>query len=183
MLWSDHGWHLGEKEITGKNSLWEPATRVPLIFAGPNIPQLSEVKYPAELLDLYPTLIELCGLTPNPDLEGVSLMPQIQNRHAIRERPAITTHNPGNHSIRTEDWRLIVYADGSEELYDMGVDPDELVNRVQFSQYDRQREEMRQWLPKINAPHAPGSQHRVLWKEGDDWIWEGKKINPAERIR
>ena len=60
-LWSDHGWHLGEKAISGKNTLWEPSARVPLIFAGPGI-EPGRCKQPAELLDIYPTLTALAGL-------------------------------------------------------------------------------------------------------------------------
>jgi choline-sulfatase len=128
VLWSDHGYHLGEKAITGKNTLWERSTRVPLIFAGPGISKGARVTVPAELLDLYPTLIELCGLSARNDLEGVSLVPQLRNAATKRARPAITSHNQGNHSVRTERWRYIHYADGTEELYDIKRDPNEWVN-------------------------------------------------------
>ena len=128
VVWGDHGWHLDEKGITGKNTLWERSTRVPLIFAGPRVAKGGRCTQPAELLDVYPTLVELCGLTPRTDLEGLSLMPQLKSANALRERPAITSHNQGNHSVRSERWRYIQYADGSEELYDHFVDSHEWDN-------------------------------------------------------
>ena len=79
ILWSDHGWHLGEKGITGKTSLWERSTRVPLIFAGPGIQVGGRSEQPVELLDLYPTMIELSGLPARPVLEGHSLVELLRN--------------------------------------------------------------------------------------------------------
>ena len=119
VLWSDHGFHLGEKQITGKNTLWDRSTRVPLIFAGPGISENAKTGQPAELLDIYPTLLELTGLPANENNEGISLLPQLKDATTKRERPAITSHGPGNHGVRSENWRYIRYADGSEELYDM----------------------------------------------------------------
>ena len=84
VLWSDHGWHLGEKLITGKNTLWDDGTRVPLIFAGPGIASEGRCTKPAELLDMYPTLLELCGLPENKHLEGHSLVPQLKDANADR---------------------------------------------------------------------------------------------------
>jgi arylsulfatase A-like enzyme len=112
VLWSDHGWHLGEKAITGKNSLWERSTRVPLIFAGPGVARSAKCMRPVELLDLYPTLVELCGLPAKAGLEGHSLVPQLKDANAPRPWPALTTHNQGNHSVRSEHWRYLRYADG-----------------------------------------------------------------------
>ena len=127
VLWSDHGWHLGEKLITGKNTLWDRSTRVPLIFAGPGV-GVGRCEQPAELLDMYPTLLDLCGLPENDALEGHSLLPQLTDANAVRKWPAITTHNHDNHGIRTKDWRFIQYADGTEELYNMKADPNEWTN-------------------------------------------------------
>jgi len=79
VLWSDNAWHLGEKAITGKNSLWDRSTHVPLIFAGPGAGQGTQCSQPAELLDMYPTLVELCGLPARKDLEGHSLVPQLKD--------------------------------------------------------------------------------------------------------
>lgn len=192
ILWSDHGWHLGEKGITGKNSLWERSTRVPLIFAGPGIVAGSRCEQPAELLDMYPTLVELCGL-PSPavpeslhqrarTLEGHSLVPQLKDPAAKRESPAITTHNVGNHTIRTVDRRYIRYADGSEELYDLRTDPNEWHNLADQPAQVSVKESLGKWLPQVNMPPAPGSAHRILVQENGRWIWEGQPIVPSERI-
>ena len=89
VLFSDHGWHLGEKGITGKNTLWERSTRVPLIFAGPGIAQNAFCNRPVELLDLYPTLAELSGLPAEKGLEGHSLAKLLKNPDAVRPWPAI----------------------------------------------------------------------------------------------
>jgi choline-sulfatase len=183
VLWSDHGWHLGEKGITGKNSLWDRSTRVPLIFAGPGITQNANCAQPAELLDIYPTLIELCNLPAQKHLEGHSLVPQLKNSAAPRPWPAITTHNADNHTVRTRRWRYIRYADGSQELYDMQRDANEWTNLAGQKKYAKVIEELARWLPKTSAAPAPGSAHRVLWREGDVWMWEGKPIVPGELER
>lgn len=180
VVWSDHGWHLGEKGITGKNSLWERSTRVPLLFAGPGIHRGGRCRQPAELLDLYPTLVELAGVPFPGGLEGHSLVPQLRNPRASRPWPAITTHNPGNHSVRSDRWRYIRYADGSEEVYDLERDPREWTNLARTRRGRRVIGELARWLPSPEAPHAPGSAHRILERRGDEWWWEGRKIDPAE---
>ena len=184
VLWGDHGWHLGEKAITGKNSLWDRATRVPLIFAGPGVVAGGRCTRPAELLDIYPTLVELCGLTPRADLEGISLVPQLKLPSAKRDRPAITSHNPGNHGIRSESWRYIRYADDSEELYDMVNDPHEWVNVVKDPKYALVIAEHRKWIPKYEAPLAKNSATRILTydKSTDEAVWEGKIVRRSDPI-
>jgi arylsulfatase A-like enzyme len=184
VVWGDHGWHLGEKGITGKNTLWERSTRVPLIFAGPGVARGGRCEQPAELLDLYPTLVELCGLPPRADLEGHSLVPQLRDATATREWPAITSHNQGNHSIRGKRWRYIHYADDSEELYDLKSDPHEWHNLATRAEHAEILAQHRRWLPKIDLPPAKGSAHRILTydKSTDEAVWEGKIVRRGDPI-
>ncbi len=181
VFWSDHGWHLGEKGITGKNTLWERSTRVPLIFAGPRISQGKSSSRPVELLDLYPTLVELSGLPKKSGLEGESLVPLLRNPQAGRTRPAITTHNQGNHSVRSERYRYIRYADGSEEFYDHRTDPNEWKNLAGERRYAALIREHRRWLPKVDLPPVRGSAHRLLVRENGVWMWQGQPIRPEEK--
>jgi arylsulfatase A-like enzyme len=155
--------------------LWERSTRVPLVFAGPGIAR-GVSRQPVELLDLYPTLVELARLPPVSGLEGHSLMPQLRDARATRPWPAITTHNQGNHAVRTERWRYIRYADGSEELYDMRADPNEWTNLASQSRYKAVLDEHRRSLPAVDRPPAPGSRFRILTRDGDGWSWEGERI-------
>jgi arylsulfatase A-like enzyme len=136
------------------------------------------------LLDIYPTLVELCGLPPRTDLEGVSLVPQLQDAAAPRERPAITSHNQGNHGVRSERWRYIRYADGSEELYDMRNDPQEWTNLAGQPQFAAVIAQHRKWLPEVDRSPAPDSAHRVLTydKTTDEAVWEGKVVRRQDPI-
>ena len=182
VLWSDHGWHLGEKLITGKNTLWDRSARVPLMFAGPGVSAGARVTSPAELLDIYPTLIDIAGLPAQEGLEGHSLLPQLQDATAPREWPAITTHNAGNHGVRSEKWRYIVYADGSEELYDMEEDPQEFENLAAAPEYAEVIAQHRKYLPQDDLPPAPGSSARVLTYDGGRVNWEGEDVGPNDPV-
>ncbi len=182
VLFSDHGWHLGEKGISGKNTLWERSTRVPLVIAGPGIPPRQRCRQPVELLDLYPTLLDLAGLDADPALEGLSLRPLIADPDEPR-RPALTTHNPGNHSIRDRRWRYIRYADGSEELYDHQADPHEWHNLAGMPEHQSTIQRLRAHLPRAEAEHAPGSSGRILDRRNGSWRWEGKPIDSLPKSR
>ena len=184
VVWGDNGWHLGEKAITGKNTLWDRSTRVPLIFTGPGVKPGQRCTQPAELMDIYPTLVELAGLRKRDELEGLSLVPQLRDAGTKRERPAITSHNQGNHGIRSERWRYIHYADGSEELYDMKADPHEWHNLAGKPGHDDVIAEHRKWLPDPDRPLAPNSAARILTYDAstDTAVWEGKPVKRTDPI-
>ncbi|MEM9281392.1 MAG: sulfatase [Verrucomicrobiota bacterium] len=152
VLWSDHGFHLGEKQHWAKRTLWEESTRVPLLFAGPGIDPGEPCQEAVSLIDIYPTLVELCDL-PVPDhLEGLSLMPQLNDPTSERTQPAIISSYFGNHAIRTRNWRYIRYADGAEELYHHATDPDEFHNLATDPHQEDRKAQLAQWLPKNPAP-------------------------------
>ena len=156
VLWSDHGWHLGEKLHWRKFSLWERSTRNLLMM---NIPGVTKPKArcsrTVSLIDLYPTLIDALGAPPRPGLEGQSLTPLLRDPNAPRPQPALTTYGRANHSIRTERWRYIRYSDGSEELYDHAADPHEWTNLAAAPAHAQTKRELAKWLPRTDAPDAP----------------------------
>lgn len=182
VLWSDHGWHLGEKLITGKNTLWEPSTRVPLIFAGPGSAKGVKCTEPVELLDIFPTLCELAGVPLPKQLEGHTLTPQLKDATAAREWPAISNHNPGNDSVRDKRWRYIRYVDGSQELYDLESDPNEFKNLASDPAFAAEIARLKKWIPENQAPHVPKSADRILEYRDGVPIWEGKVIHPKDPI-
>jgi arylsulfatase A-like enzyme len=152
VLWSDHGFHLGEKKHWAKRTLWEESTRVPLLISGPGISPGTPCEQSVSLIDIYPTLIDLCGLPTNKKLEGVSLVPQLEDSKTERERPAITSSYFGNHAVRSQSWRLIAYEDGAEELYDHRSDPNEFHNLADDPRHKSIKNKLRQWLPKSEEP-------------------------------
>jgi len=181
VLWSDHGWHLGEKGITGKTTLWDCSTRVPLIYAGPGIAAGIRSDQPVELLDIYPSLAELCGLPAPEKVEGHSLVPLLKQPGVSRAWPAITTHGPNNHAVRTERWRYIRYADGSEELYDEKADPNEWNNLACDPGLSEIKHQLAQWLPKVSRPPLLGSKSRLIELQDGVPFWEGTPIDPLEQ--
>ena len=154
VFWTDHGWHLGEKEHWRKFALWEEATRTPLIIVAPDVKPNSKCDTPVSLLDIYPTLIELCGLKSHAALEGKSLVPLLQNPTNHWEQPALTTHGRNNHALRSKQYRYIRYADGSEELYDHTHDPLEGTNLASDATYKKVKASFQKWLPEKNVAEA-----------------------------
>ncbi len=155
VFWSDHGYHFGEKHHFAKNTLWERSSRVPLAIVAPGVtrPQTVSTR-PVSLLNLYPTLLDLCGLPPRAALEGVSLRPLLEDPKREWARPAVMTFGRGNHAVRSERYRYIRYADGGEELYDHARDPGEWTNLAADPAYAAVIERHARRLPAGNAPAA-----------------------------
>lgn len=128
VLMGDHGWHLGEKEHWGKNVLWERAAKTPLLIFDPRVSNGNISTKVVSLLDVYPTLLELCDLPENKFNEGKSLVPILKNDKSSWKNLALTSKSKGTHSLRSEDYRYTVYEDGFEELYNHKKDPNEWDN-------------------------------------------------------
>jgi len=155
ILWGDHGWHLGEKLHWRKFALWEEATRAPLMLVAPGVTRPeSRCARTVNFIDIYPTLADLCALPPRRENEGVSLRPLLADPGAAWDRPSLTTHGRLNHSVRSERWRYIRYADGSEELYDHEKDELEWTNLANNTEFADVKKELAAWLPKSDAPDA-----------------------------
>jgi arylsulfatase A-like enzyme len=112
---------------------------------------------PVSLLDIYPTLIDLCNLSAKSELQGRSLMPLLKDANADWSRPALTTHGRNNHSLRDERYRYIRYSDGTEELYDHQTDPLEWRNLAADPKYADLKQHFAKYLPQTNAPDAPAA--------------------------
>lgn len=169
VLWSDHGFHLGEKMYWEKRSLWEESTRVPLIIVAPGLTEPGgRCTRPVELIDLFPTLTELCHLPPAPNQEGDSLLPLLRDPEHEWNKPAITTQMPGNHSVRTENWRYIRYANGDEELYDHRIDRHEFHNLAGDPEHASRKRELARHLPTREVPSGPRLP-RQKYTQPFDW--------------
>ena len=154
VLWSDHGYHLGEKRSFRKFSLWEESTRVPFIIwdARGNAANGRHSDEPVSLIDIYPTLAELAGVPKPAYVDGESLVPLLEDPVRRTASPAITTWGRGNYTVRTIDWRYIRYFDGSEELYRHTTDPQEWHNLAGDPSLQDLKRELAAWLPEQEAP-------------------------------
>ena len=163
VLWGDHGWHLGEKEHWGKWTGWQRSTHTPLIVvpaenaASAGFKRGVACAEPVSLLDLYPTLIELCGLPPREGLAGKSLAPLLRNPTAETGRRVVTTFDPGNYSVTGKRWHYIRYNGGEEELYDTISDPHEWNNLAGRPESRRTMNEMARHLPKTEVRLPPAA--------------------------
>jgi arylsulfatase A-like enzyme len=156
VLWSDHGWHLGEKLHWRKFTLWEEATRNVLMMTAPGITKPGgRCARPSSLLDVYPTICDVAGVPKPHSLEGTSLMTLLRDPSARRDEPAVTTYFRGNHSVRNEHWRYTRYSDGAEELFDHRQDPYEWTNLAPRAEHAAVKAAMVKWLPKFDEPDSP----------------------------
>lgn len=174
VLWSDHGFHLGTRDHWEKFTLWEPSTHVNLMMTAPGVTTPgTRCEQPVSLIDIYPTLNELCGLPRISALEGTSLVPQLKDVQTARSEPVVTTWGH-SHAVRDMRWRYIHYGRGfvtaggldasdnsvpaayrhlgpnpGEELYDRENDPGEWNNLAGNPEYAGQKAEMLDWLHKL----------------------------------
>lgn len=121
IVFSDHGFQLGEKLTWNKQTLWEEATNVPLVVVDPALTPGSAVDTPVSLLNIFPTCIEAAGSTPTEQLDGTSLFDVVLNPQNHTTDVALTTMM-GSVSLRNSRYRLILHNDGSRELYDIQLD-------------------------------------------------------------
>ncbi len=183
VLWSDHGYHLGEKHHWRKHTLWEEATRVPMMIVAPGITKAgTQSSEPVSLLDLYPTIVELANLPPNPKVEGKSLVPLLRNP-AKKDMPNVyITYERGNHAIKTDDLKYIKYRDGSEELYNLKKDPNEWYNLICDPSYSTVLISLRDEMKEILKREAKNQPPRIIAKELADTEYEPSQPTFAGKI-
>ena len=180
VFFGDHGFHLGEHGLWHKHTLFEESTRTPLIIAGPGIPAGRRCRRTVELLDVFPTLADLCGVEPPADLEGTSLRPLLEDPEAAWNRPAFTVERSTwkgrpvlGRSIRTERWRYTQWDEGREghELYDHHTDPREHMNIANDPQMADIVQQLSTQLHPAEEPQ-PNVNGRSKWQvvhENDSW--------------
>jgi len=156
VLWSDHGWHLGEKAHWRKFALWEEAARTVFTWSVPGLTRPGGVcDRPVDFMTIYPTLCDLAGIPIPTHVEGPSLRPLLAHPQAPWDRVALTTFHLNNHSLRSATWRYIRYADGSEELYNHDRDPFEWANLAQQPEFAPVKSDLAKFIPQRNAPELP----------------------------
>jgi len=175
VMWSDQGFHHGEKGHWGKHTLWQRTTQVPFIWAGKGIAHNKKVKTTVSLIDIYPTLTELCGLPTNSKLQGVSLVSSLKDPSSAIERNIfVPYHERGGYAVVNSNWRYIHYADGAEELYNVKKDPNEWYNLAGKKNYRSIIEEMKKAVPKEFGSSATPKNKLKLIVEGDTFHWKEK---------
>ena len=164
-FWSDHGWHLGEKQHWRKFALWEEATRAPLIWVVPGLTKPNtRCDRTVDFMTIYPTLTDLCGLLTPSHVQGRSIRSLLADPASAWGEPAVTTYRYMNHSVRTDGWRYIRYAQGGEELYDEAKDPYEWFNLADKPEQAGQKDNLSKWVPKQNKADigdVPGAGERM----------------------
>jgi arylsulfatase A-like enzyme len=156
--WTDHGWHLGEKQHWRKFALWERATRTSFAITAPGVTQPgTRCDAPIDYLTIYPTLCELTGV-PKPDhVRGKSLLPLLRDTNTPWDAVAVCSHGRGNHAARDNRFRYIRYANGDEELYDHQSDPNEWSNIANKPELGAVKSRLAAYLPKTSEEAKPTS--------------------------
>ncbi len=183
VLWADHGMHIGEKENWEKFTLWEEATRVPLLFQVPGLTTPgSRSKEPVSLLDIYPSLAELAGFEVPDHCDGESLLPFLNNPDLLENTPALTTYqfyDGTAYSLRYQEIRYIYYpSTGMEELYDHSTDPNEFSNLAYDKKYKKKLKSYRKDLHML----VPDLELSKLGRMPEGYVLEDGRIRKEHFI-
>lgn len=165
-FWGDHGWHLGEKHHWRKFTLWEEATRAPLIWIVPGVTPANAIcDRTVDFMSIYPTLCHLAGIPVPTHVEGANITPLLADPKATWDQPGVTTFGYMNHSVRSEAWRYIRYNDGTEELYDEAKDPYEWTNLATRASSAQEKSALAKHLPSRNLPARAKANTKVKAKK------------------
>ncbi len=180
VLWSDHGYHHGEKGHWGKHTLWERTSNVPFIWAGPGIAQGQKSDVTVSLIDMYTTFVEVCDLPPPSQLlEGTSLAGTLADPATAKDRNVLLPYVvPGEYAVINRDWRYIRYGDNGEELYYVRKDPNEWNNLASDPKYVGVMAELRRSAPRTFAESEPKlNERKDLVVEGETFRWQKDQGN------
>ena len=181
-LWGDHGWHLGEKHHWRKFTLWEEATRAPLIWVVPGVTKPGTVsERTVDFMSIYPTLTDLCGIPTPKHVEGESLRALLVNPQAPWDKPGMTTYRYKNHTVRTAAWRYIRYENGDEELYDETKDPNEWTNLAPKPEFAPKVAELRKLMTTRDAADIGGASGQGAEVGEGPTKKEMRKANKAKK--
>ena len=174
VLWSDHGYHHGEKGDWGKHTLWERTSNVPFVWAGPGVAKGATSDVTVSLIDMYPTFVELCDLPKTPHkLEGTSIAQTLSKPAKAKDRNVYLPHMfPESYAIMNKQWRYIRYKDGTEELYDVQKDPNEWNNLAEQAKYADLKKRLASEAPTSFAPPSKKRKKRDLIIEGESFHWK-----------
>ncbi len=176
IFWSDHGWHLGEKNHWHKMTLWEEAARIPFVVVAPGLAKGGTVcSRPVDMTAVFPTLVELCGLEPKKDLDGRSIAPLLKNPTMEWDIPAMTQFGRGQCALRSDRYRYIRYSDGSEELYDHEKDKREWKNLANDPDYTDIKAAHAKWVPTQWAQNAPAKSAYTFAHQSYSWTHKKTK--------
>ncbi len=186
ILWSDHGYHLGEKQTFKKFTLWEESTRVPFIIYDTRTKKVqkgSSYSEPVSLINVYKTIADYTKISTPEYVDGESLVPIVKDQSLKLDAPTIISWGRGNYSVRTKDHRYIRYFDGGEELYNHLEDPNEWKNLANDEAFSTLKDELKSYLPKEEQTTV--TDHISVWSvEGADkakFRGENNKTNKKKK--
>jgi len=183
VLWSDHGYHHGEKLDWGKHTLWERTSNVPFLWSGPGIARGASVDETVSLIDIFRTLRELCGAPDRLSRDGVSLASVLRGPASAKDRDVLLPGmRPGEYAIINRGWRYIHYADGGEELYDIRRDPNEWENLADKAGFASVKKRLRAAAPKTFAKPGTGARELKLVTEGESFKWRSRHQPSAKAL-